>query len=213
MKILVTGFTRFGQLDFNPTELMMGEVRRFGQSLDDCEIVTDVLETEYESAGRRICELLTRHDPDAVLGFGVAPASTTFLLERFAVNIDDSRDPDNAGWVPVGQPIVPAGPSAYSSTLPLQDIFHALQKTGIPVSYSNHAGTYVCNHVFYLACHHVAKAQRERPCGFIHVPLSLGVPGLRPGYQASPVNVITGVTTCIATVLGCLATKHRMAAG
>lgn len=209
--MLIIGFTRFGQLDFNPTELMMGEVERYGQELEDCEIITHVLETEYEAAGRRICQLITSIDPDAVLGFGVAATSSDFRLERFAVNIDDSREPDNAGLSPVGLPIIRNGPPAYSSTLPLEHIFRALQDAGIPVSYSNHAGTYVCNHVFYLTCHQTATLQRERACGFIHVPLALGLPGLKPGYRSSPVNVITGVKACIATLHQFLAAKQGLA--
>jgi pyroglutamyl-peptidase len=207
LKILVTGFTRFGELAFNPTELMMGEITRFTQSFYDCEVVTDVLPTEYQASGRRMGELLKTFKPDAILGFGVSPSSSEFLLERFAINVDDSRAPDNAGWTPAGLPIVRNGPAAYLSTLPLEQILRDLQQAGIPASYSNHAGTYVCNHVFYLACHQTATVQRARACGFIHVPLTLGLPGLKPGYRSSPVNVITGVQICIVAVKNYLGSK------
>jgi pyroglutamyl-peptidase len=206
LKILVTGFTRFGELDFNPTELMMGEITRFTQSFYDCEVLTDVLPTEYDASGRRMGALLKNFDPDAILGFGVS-SSAEFLLERFAVNIDDSHAPDNAGLAPSGLAIVRNGPAAYLSTLPLEQILRDLQKAGIPASYSNHAGTYVCNHVFYLACHQTATLQPARICGFIHVPLTLGLPGLKPGYRSSPVNVITGVQVCIVAVKNYLASR------
>jgi len=200
MKILATGFNRFGELSYNPTELMMPEIKRYALEWRDCSIVTEILPTEYLAAGHRLRTLLLELQPDAVVGFGVAPSSSEFLLERFALNLDDTAAPDNAGWRPEGIPIIATGPHAYTSTLPLAQIFDALKKAKIPVSYSNHAGTYVCNHVFYVARHEIDVVGRDTPCGFIHVPLVLGAPGAKPNYQSSVFNVLTGVRLCLETV-------------
>jgi pyroglutamyl-peptidase len=78
--------------------------------------------------------------------------------------------PDNAGLSPVGNVIVPTGPPAYWSTLPIENMRDALEECGIPATISNHAGTYVCNHVFYLARHEVEYLEIDSECGFIHVP-------------------------------------------
>ncbi|MBI2943367.1 MAG: pyroglutamyl-peptidase I [Candidatus Wallbacteria bacterium] len=188
-KILVTGFNRFGKLEFNPTEQMMVEVRRSCEQLTGCRVVAAVLPTEFDASGRRLRELLGEHEPDSLLGFGVSAKAGAFLLERFAVNIDDAREPDNAGHAPAGRPIVPGGPAAYVSTLPLERIHRALERARVPVAYSNHAGTYVCNHVFYLACHEM----RGRPCGFVHVPLEWDV----SKDASAPVNVAKGAVVCI----------------
>jgi len=49
----------------------------------------------------------------------------------------------------------------------------ALRKLGIPAFISNHAGTFVCNHIVYVARHEVARLHIRARCGFIHVPLRL----------------------------------------
>ena len=59
-----------------------------------------------------------------------------------AINVDDARIPDNAGHQPVDTPIVPNGPVAYWTKLPIKRIVSALQQAGIPASVSNSAGTY-----------------------------------------------------------------------
>jgi pyroglutamyl-peptidase len=46
----------------------------------------------------------------------------------------------------------------------------ALQGRDIPVKISNHAGTYICNHLFYAARHFLEQRATPIPCGFIHVP-------------------------------------------
>jgi pyroglutamyl-peptidase len=201
MRILVTGFDRFGKLEFNPTERALDEVRGLANSLEGCELVVEVLPTEFVAAGERVRQLLVANQPDAFLGFGVAPRAQSFLLERFALNIDDAREPDNAGLAPAGIPIVAAGPAAYRSTLPLEELFEALGKTRIPVAYSNHAGSFVCNHVFYVARHHVETACPRLACGFVHVPLEVPQqPGGEPASPLPPMSVAAGMLTCIEAV-------------
>jgi pyroglutamyl-peptidase len=85
------------------------------------------------------------------------------------LNLDDASIPDNAGVLKSGELIESDGPAAYWSTLPLERFYHALALENIPVSFSNHAGTYLCNHVFYVARHETAAPPIL--CGFIHVPL------------------------------------------
>ena len=70
---------------------------------------------------------------------------------------------------PQDEPVVPDGPAAYFSSLPLRPLLAALQEAEIPASISNTAGLYVCNAVFYEAAR--LKAQgKVRLAGFIHVP-------------------------------------------
>ena len=68
-------------------------------------------------------------------------------------------------------PVVPGGPVAYWSTLPVKVIVRALRQRGIPASVSPTAGTFVCNHVFYGLMHELAKNGNQVRGGFIHVPL------------------------------------------
>ena len=66
--------------------------------------------------------------------------------------------------------IVPDGPAAYFSTLPIKRIVMRLMAAGIPAQVSNSAGTFVCNHVFLWAHGFHEKEGKGRRGGFIHVP-------------------------------------------
>jgi pyroglutamyl-peptidase len=90
--------------------------------------------------------------------------------ERVAINVDDARIEDNEGNRPIEQTIVPDGPAAYFSTLPIQGMVEAMLERGIPASISNTAGTFVCNHLMYFVLHYLAQNQQNLPAGFIHLP-------------------------------------------
>jgi len=109
--------------------------------------------------------------PEAIVCLGVSERLSEISLERLAGNVDDFTAGDNAGESRHGERIVPNGPPAYWSTLPLGRMLAALQVNRIPVGFSNHAGTYVCNHVFYAALHEVEQLEIQAKCGFIHVLL------------------------------------------
>ena len=178
MKILLTGFEPFGPVRVNPSEQIVQRIgERMGRRVDKdargrgaIELRAEVLPTEFAAADRRIRRLIREFRPEAVLCLGVAPKRDQISLERVALNLDDDSLPDNAGRRRAGRRIVPSGPAAYWSTLPLERMRKQLERQGIPVSYSNHAGTYLCNHVFYVARHEIERLGNGAPCGFIHVP-------------------------------------------
>jgi pyroglutamyl-peptidase len=89
-----------------------------------------------------------------------------------AININDARIADNAAAQPVDTPVIPDGPAAYFSTLPIKSMLVALQREGVAAEVSQTAGTFVCNHVFYGLMHALAtqRGLRRVRGGFIHVP-------------------------------------------
>lgn len=91
-------------------------------------------------------------------------------LERVALNLDDSETVDNRGELRVGGMIDAEGPVGYWSTLPLEEMRSRMMAAGTRVSISNHAGTFLCNHVFYAARHEIERSGRRIPCGFVHLP-------------------------------------------
>jgi pyroglutamyl-peptidase len=153
--ILVTGFEPFGGLQRNPT----GEI---ALSLGGA-----VLPVDYARVGPALLALLAR-DWDAVLLLGLAVGRPRVSLERIAINFRDPGRPDNSGTVPGRSEVVPGGPAAYFSTLPLDAMHGALERGAVPVEYSLSAGGYLCNASFYLARH--ALEGRKVPCGFVHMP-------------------------------------------
>ncbi|QDU62963.1 Pyrrolidone-carboxylate peptidase [Planctomycetes bacterium Pan216] len=186
MNVLVTGFEAFGAVTANPSAAMVAALaaRDFGATV---QVRGVTLKTEYDWAGRRIRELMDDVLPELVLCLGVARRSPEIKLERVALNLNDCADADNAGVVRRGMRIASDGPEAYFSRLPLERLEDRLKDIDERVIISNHAGAYVCNHVFYTASHHAASMASPPVCGFIHVPL--------PGEEGIKVNGAEHVET------------------
>ena len=158
MKLLLTGFEKFGDLPLNPSELVV-------QALKDQALHAAVLPTVYDEAGKRIVQLIDRYLPQAVLMTGVAEKRTEINLERFALNVDDAEKPDNSGARRAGLHIDAEGPTARRTKVRLAPIRDALVAKGIPAVVSNYAGVFVCNHTYYCAL------ARRTPALFVHVPM------------------------------------------
>jgi len=164
--LLVTGFGPFGTVARNPSELVVRELA--GAELAGCRVAGRVLPV---SAARTPAELRAAIDevgPALVLLLGVANGRSALAAERVGVNVLDFPEPDNDGEQPVDVPIVPGGPAAYFSTLPVRAIVQAWDAAGIPGYLSDTAGTYLCNAALYAALH--ASAGNGRPVGFVHLP-------------------------------------------
>jgi pyroglutamyl-peptidase len=207
MKLLLTGFTPFGKLKVNPSQVIVQEIKERAASLGQLEIISAVLPTEFAAAGEKIQALIRENQPEAVLMLGVSTRLETINLERVALNLDDASMPDNAGETPNGQLIFPEAPKAYWSTFPLDEMKSALQESDIPVQISNHAGAYVCNHVFFVARHTLETLEKTTPCGFVHIPLIRGQEGapedLPPGLPQE--TIIAAVEGCIRVLQGVVA--------
>jgi pyroglutamyl-peptidase len=171
--LLITGFEPFGSLAENPSAAIVNELsRRAALRPDDyAGLQVAILPTEFAASERIIGELLVSQVPDVLLAVGVAPRAQGVRLERTARNRDDAALPDNAGEHRRLTPIVADGPDTFESTLPLPEMLAALERLGVPVEFSDDAGGYVCNHVFYAARHAIHRHRLAVRCGFIHVPL------------------------------------------
>lgn len=169
-RILLTGFKPFGRFAVNPSEKLIRAVSASEKPFPDTLVAAVVLETAYDACERQLEQAIAEFSPDAILSFGLNGRADEIKLERLAVNIDDARLPDCDGDERNGQPIAEEGPPAYWSTLPLEAMHGALTVEGIPAGFSNHAGAYVCNHVFYYARHLIETRGLEILAGFVHVP-------------------------------------------
>ena len=195
MRVLLTGFMPFGGHATNPSQYIVSAIAK--RPADHLEIITEVLPVEYQAAGERIQALIHDIQPDAIVMLGLAAGRNIINLERVALNLDDSGLPDNTGELASGRVITDDGPAAYWSSLPLETMQQALQARDIPVKISNHAGTYVCNHVFYTARHMLERSHATIPCGFIHVP-AIGEGDDTPGLPLA--TMIEAVETCLVAL-------------
>jgi len=169
--VLLTGFDAFGGLAANPSGASVQHLD--GETVAGHLIVGACLPTSFTQAPLELARLVYRFDPALVICVGMAGGRQGFSMERVAINIDDARIPDNLGRQPVDEPVVFGGPTAYFSTLPIKAMVRALLGAGIAAEVSQTAGTFVCNHVFYLLMHHLATHRLDGQSvrgGFIHVP-------------------------------------------
>jgi len=177
-RVLLTGFEPFDGADLNPS----WEVARAldGELIAGAQVVARQLPTTFAGAPVALAAALRALRPVAVVALGLAGGRAAVSVERVSINVIDARIPDNAGEQPIDQPVVPGGPLAYRSTLPIKAIVARLREQGIAAEVSQTAGTFVCNQVFHALMH----ALRRRPgvrAGFIHLPLLAGTPGAVQG--------------------------------
>jgi pyroglutamyl-peptidase len=199
MTILLTGFEPFDGEPINPSKNAVTAVaaeRHVGYRL-----VHAILPTTYDGAIPHLRAAVERHSPDVVISVGQAGGRPEISVERVAINIDDGRIPDNGGMRRIDQPVVPGGPAAYFATLPIKATVAAIRSAGIPVQVSQSAGTFLCNHVFYAACHIAATERPGMRVGFIHVPF-LPEQAARRGAVASMCHdqIISALRIAVAIV-------------
>ena len=175
--VLLTGFDAFAGAASNASWLAVQALH--GRQVADCRVVAARLPTVFGDSYTELKRLLEAHAPVLVLCVGLASGRRAISIERVAINVDDASLADNRGACPVDTPVVPAGPAAYFSGLPIKAMLHALQQQGLPAEVSQSAGTFVCNHVFYGLMHTLATepALAGTRGGFVHVP-GLDVLGL-----------------------------------
>ena len=168
--VLVTGFDPFGGAPLNPSWMAVQALH--GRLVAGHRLIGAQLPTVFGHSLEVFADLLARHRPTLVVCTGQAGGRAALSLERVAINVNDARIRDNAGAQPVDTPVVPGGPAAYFSSLPIKAMLVALLQEGINAEVSQTAGTFVCNHVFYWLMHQLAVRPELRATrgGLIHVP-------------------------------------------
>jgi pyroglutamyl-peptidase len=142
-----------------------------GRVIDGHPVIGAEIPTIFGRSLDRLGELMDQHRPALVICTGQAGGRANISLERVAINVNDARIPDNAGAKPIDVPIVPEGPAAYFTKLPIKAMLQALLQEGINAEVSQTAGTFVCNQVFYGLMHMLAQPRWEGVRGgLIHVP-------------------------------------------
>lgn len=170
-RVLVTAFEPFGGETVNPSLESLRQLIATPPS--GCVLVTAELPVRRFEAVDRLFEAVATQTPDAVVMLGQAGGRFRITPERVAINLEDFAQPDHLGERPVDVPIIPGGPAAYFSTLPLRAMCEALQRAHIPCEISNTAGTYLCNRLFYCLMHRLAEERLPVRAGFVHVPFLL----------------------------------------
>ena len=197
--ILLTGFEPFGGESLNPSALVAQALH--GERIGGWPVTGAVLPCVFGDAIATLEQSLAARRPALVVCLGQAGGREGVTVERIAVNRDDARIPDNAGAQPLDRAVVPGGPAAYFSRLPVKALVAALQAEGVPAAESLSAGSFVCNHVFY-GLMHALRHRRSVQAGFVHLPWLPEQVGERPGAFALPLDTqVAAVRHLLATAL------------
>lgn len=162
--ILLSGYGPFSGYEINPSweavRALDGE--RFGRY----EVHALSLPVVWDEAPALLLAEVEDLDPAMVISAGVAGGRPeAFSLERVAWNEEWGTDVE--GNRRRGEAVVEGGPDRLESTLPLDRIAEALTEAEVSWEWSDDAGRYLCNHLFYSEVH--AMSERDVPAGFIHV--------------------------------------------
>ena len=167
MKLLLTGFEPFGQEFVNPS---WEAVKAIPDMVEGVEVVKVRLPVTFKGAAVMLEQAVDEFRPDVVLCVGQGSGRSEVNIERVAINMADSKKPDNDGYQPEEMPVRAEAPDAYFSNLPVKRLVEALHEAGVPAVVSNSAGAYVCNSVFYTALHLVHNKYPNMRAGFVHIP-------------------------------------------
>ncbi|MCA1223592.1 pyroglutamyl-peptidase I [Streptomyces sp. 8L] len=197
MRVLITGFEPFGGEAVNPSWAAAQQVANARP--DGLDITALRLSCVYGKSIEELRGAVADTEPELVLCTGQAGGRTGLSVERVAVNVDDARIPDNAGNQPVDEPVVPGGPVAYLSSLPVKACVAAVREAGLPASVSGTAGSFVCNHVFYGLAHLIATERPALRGGFVHVPYAPEQVAGRAEPSMSVPDIARGLAVIVRT--------------
>jgi pyroglutamyl-peptidase I len=215
-KALLTGFDPFGGEPINPSYEAVSQLDR--RTIDGVQIVAWKIPTVFRRSVDVLAHAIETVQPQVVICVGQAGGASDIRVERVALNLIDARIPDNEGNQPVDVPVVPDGPVAYWSTLPVKAIVHNLRAAGIPASVSYSAGTFVCNQLFYGLAHLLATQYPSVRGGFLHIPYLPEQAARHPGAPSMALETVVkaleiAVRTCFQQELEEPEAERRISEG
>ncbi|MEV0374803.1 pyroglutamyl-peptidase I [Streptomyces sp. NPDC050636] len=209
-RVLLTGFEPFDGESTNPSWQAVRAAA--AEPPTGAEVFAVELPCVYGASLAVLRVAIEETRPDVVVCVGQAGGRPDITVERVAINVDDARIPDATGAEPVDEAIVPGGPAAYFSTLPIKACVAAVRAAGLPASVSNTAGTFVCNHVFYGLAHLIATELPGVRGGFVHVPFAPEQVVDRAQPSLPVASVAQALREMVVTAAGTL-TDIRVAGG
>lgn len=160
MKILISGFEKFGPYPINTSEVMLQLLE------NEPHLKTVLLPVTFQKAFLKLHEEVQKYQPDIVIALGLAASRKKISLEKVAINLIDCEIPDNAGIFHRDTAIIEGAPKAYFSTLPIHEMLLA---STFPTEISYSGGAYVCNYLMFKLLHSLEGTQIKS--GFIHLPV------------------------------------------
>lgn len=193
-KLLITGFEPFGGQTINPS---WQSVLALEDKIGDYSITKLEIPTAFKFGAEKVLEKAEEIHPDVIICVGQAGGRNAITPEVVAINLMDANIPDNLGYKPINERILPTGENAYFSNLPIREIVNAINGEGIPAKLSYSVGAFVCNEVLYSLLHKFSGTNVR--VGFIHVPfLPEQTDGAYPSLEKD--KIVKALTIAIKTL-------------
>ncbi len=196
-KILLTAFGPYGDFPDNAGWLSLVELTREYPRLQN--VTTRRYPVDFNETRLQL-EKDLETEYDFILHLGQAVGAHTIELERIALNVGRDHGCPTDDFFE----LVPDGPVAYQSTLPLTEWCLDIRNAGIPCNVSHHAGTYICNALFYWTSHLIASNRWDCQVAFVHLPLSPQQEGATQGnHPTLPTSMAAhAVSIMLQSLLG-----------
>jgi pyroglutamyl-peptidase len=181
LRILITGFGPFPGAPFNPTMALVERLMHLRRpAFDDVALANHIFHVTYATVDRELPQLLTKHQPHAMLMFGLAERTQHLRVETRARNAITTIWPDAAG-TRVRKGSIAADEDALMFGPHTARLLRAALATGIDARASRDAGSYLCNYLSWRAIEATTRDDGPHLAAFIHVPLLA-----RDGIAARP---------------------------
>ncbi len=162
-KIAITAFQPFLNWPVNASQEILDHWSPDTPPGKPIELVREVLPVDYSLAEPRV-RALASDGVDFSLHLGQSSQIRHFALEMVALNVKHDHQ------TPIA-PLSKTGPTAFISGLPLEAWRADLESHQISAEVSFHAGTYLCNAVYYWATQAMLERGLTDRSLFVHVPV------------------------------------------
>lgn len=161
MKILITGFKPFNKEIVNPSLMLLPYYNKEN-------ITTLPLNVEYDQDALKVIDTIKDNEYDYVLLLGQAGGRKKVTVEGVALNVQNATIPDNSNNLVKHHMIIDDAPVAYQTKIDLVSLVNKVNSEFFDISY--HAGTFVCNDLYYQVMHYISVNNLKAKCAFIHLP-------------------------------------------
>jgi pyroglutamyl-peptidase len=170
LRILITGFGPFPGAPHNPTIPLVARLLRLRRpAFSEVEFSGHIFPVTYKAVDRELPQLLAKHQPHALLMFGLASRTSYVRIETRARNAVTMLWPD-ADHTSVRKGSIAGGADARMFGPHTAKLLRAAVATGIDARASRDAGSYLCNYLSWRAIEASRADDGPRFAAFVHVP-------------------------------------------
>lgn len=147
-KTAVIGFGPFGKVKNNPSAKLVKELARMKPDVESF-----VLPSRFDEATQGISKIIELN-PAKLVMFGYSSKAKGFKIERYGKNKKGLKD----------------SPDFYETDFDLNSLVKKLLSANLPAYISEDAGSFVCNHTYFVALDKIVNRNLKTKCLFVHIP-------------------------------------------